>query len=81
MKGRKVYILIMYNLCIMHGANMYAYNKVRYVRDRGYEPFVYSVEKGNVFIPGLREFQKYQIEEMRFYPGCLKRSDVDKIIR
>ena len=77
----KSYVIITLNLCAMHGANMYIYNKVQYLKEHGYSVYVYSAEKGEIVIPGLREYRKYQSPYLRFYPGCFKNEKVDQFIQ
>lgn len=77
----KAYVFVTLNLCAMNGADMYVYNKTRYLRERGYKTFVYSAEQGDIMIHGLREYRKYQLPALRLYPGCFSRKTVDGVIR
>ena len=77
----KAYIIITLNLCAVHGANMYIYNKVRFLKERGYETYVYSAEQGEIPIFGLREYRKYQSPYFRFYPACFRNKTVQGVIR
>lgn len=76
----KVYVFITLNLCTMHGANMYLYNKEQYLLKHGYKVYIYSAEQGEILIPGLRKYQRYQKMHLRFYPGCFRKSTVDKVL-
>ena len=77
MKG---YVFITLNLCAVNGADMYIYNKTRYLKDQGYKTFVYSAQRGEVMITGLREYRKYQMTPLRLYPACFSRKTVERTL-
>ncbi len=77
----KAYIIVTLNLCTMHGANMYIYNKTQYLKEHGYRVFVYSAEQGEIVIPGLREYAPYQSPYLRFYPGCFSKGKIRQLLK
>lgn len=72
----KAYVIVTLNLCAMHGANMYIYNKARFMKDQGWQVYVYSAEQGDILIRGLREYKKYQNTLLRFYPCCFTKKRI-----
>ena len=76
----KTYIIITMNLCTMHGANMYIYNKTQYLKENGYKVIVFSAEQGEIVIPGLKEYKHYQETFLRFYPGCFTNNRAEQYI-
>ena len=82
-QAKKTYVLVTLNLCAMHGANMYIYNKTDYLKRNGWRVLVFSAEQGDILITGLQEYKQYQFVELRLYPSIFgtKRAEkyVDKI--
>ena len=76
----KAYVIITLNLCAMHGANMYIYNKTEYLKQNGYRVYVYSAEQGEILIGGLKEYKGLQSPCLRFYPGIFSCDKVQRII-
>lgn len=75
------YVFVTLNLCAMHGSNMYLYNKTNFLKEKGWRVFVFSAEQGKILIAGLREYQKYQIPALRFYPGCFSSKQIEKTLK
>ena len=76
----KAYVIVTLNLCAMHGANMFIYNKVQYLKNHGWKVFVFSAEQGEILIPGLREYQNDQISTIRFYPACFSQKQIGRVL-
>lgn len=76
----KAYMIITLNLCAMHGANMYIYNKTRFLREKGWQTFVFSAEQGDILIPGLREYSNMQYPCLRFYPACFSEKTINSFL-
>lgn len=76
----KKYVFITLNLSAMNGADMYIYNKTCYLKEKGYEVFVFSGVQGEVMIHGLSEYKKYQNGYLRIYPGSFKKKNVEETL-
>lgn len=73
------YIFITFDICTVHGANLYVYNKATYLEKNGWTVYIFSGVKGEAKLSGLNSFQNVQRECFRFYPSCFSSKEIAKI--
>lgn len=74
------YVFFTMNIGGINGAEQYIYNKVNFLRDKGYEVFIFSGRAEGILIDAFRKYEKYSNPAFRFFPYCLNRHELKNII-
>ncbi len=77
----KKYVLITMNIGGINGAEQYLYNKMRYLKDEGYQVFIFSGRPEEILINGFREYADLVNPALRFFPYSLNRREREKTLK
>ena len=61
----KNYIFLNTTIANIGGAELYISHKCTHLKEQGYNVYVFSIEKGNIVINNLKEYEKYVLPELK----------------
>ncbi|MGN9011659.1 hypothetical protein ACTNBP_02765 [Oliverpabstia intestinalis] len=77
----KKFIMLSYTISRMGGGQMYQYNKLKFMKSRGYETFVFYAIPGKIVITDYENVSRYLcIEDINIFPGVLTRKQVNEVL-
>lgn len=76
----KKYIFITMTISGMGGAEQYLNNKVKYLKNKGYEVFVLSGLLREILIEALREYENFVLPALMYSPFFFSDSEVEKTL-
>ena len=68
------------NIGGINGAEQYIYNKMNYLKQKGYQVFIFSGRPEKILIDGFREYENLVNPALRFYPSCLSARECQKTV-
>ena len=76
-----VYIFLTNSICFIGGGQKYIENKVKRLKQAGYQTVVISTVEGKIYLDSLKCFKKTIIPETRFHPYNFPEKSINDIIR
>lgn len=76
----KKYVFIGSSITSIGGGQIYYYNKSRYCEEKGWKVYIFTSNKGKLYIDALEKHEKYINNNMGVFPYFYSRSKVDKMI-
>ncbi len=76
----KKYVFLTYVIINLGGGQIYCSNKFNYLKNQGYETYIFSTYDGRVAVKNLERFLPLVIEKLEFYPMTFNKRIVEKVI-
>ncbi len=77
---KRTYILLTRTICTIGGAQVYVRNKVKYLRECGWNVEVFSYTRDEIMINDLRPFEKNINTMIKYPPKCFPEKQIHKIV-
>lgn len=77
---KAIYIFLNRRISGIDGSIQYIYNKSGYLKSKGYEVLVFSVDTGRILVKDFEKYRRYIIPDMRFCPSLFRNSERKKIL-
>lgn len=78
---KKTYVFLNRRICGVDGSIQYIYNKSQYLKTKGYDIIVFSVQPGKILVEDFKQYQPFILSEMQYCPSMYRRSESEKIIK
>lgn len=75
------YVFLTYTVENMGGSIIYTNNKVRFLEEIGWAVRVFSHEKGNIVLEGLRRFNDNILLELKYHPSFYTKADREFLLQ
>ena len=74
------YIIIAYQIINMGGAQQYYRNKAETLKNKGYDVFIFSSDKGDIAIKDLKHYEYGIFQELKYPLYCFGEKRIEAII-
>ncbi|MBQ5590615.1 MAG: hypothetical protein IIU65_02940 [Clostridia bacterium] len=76
----KKYVFLTYVIINLGGGQIYCSNKFNYLKNQGYETYIFSTYDGRVVVKNIERFLPLVIEKLDFYPTVFDKKTVEKVL-
>ncbi|MCB7303463.1 hypothetical protein NE683_03500 [Bariatricus massiliensis] len=76
----KKFILLSYSIAGMGGGQMYQRNKLAFMKEKGFDCYIFYAVTGSIVIPDFFEFEKNCINLLGINPQILSKKKIDTVI-
>nr|AHF24541.1 conserved hypothetical protein [uncultured bacterium Contig248] len=76
----KTYVFITRRICEIGGAEIYIYNKMRFLESEGWRVLIFSARHGKVLIRDFQKHEKLIFPALECCPECFSKREVKKVI-
>lgn len=77
----KKYVFVTMNIGGINGAEQYVLNKYNYLKDMGYQVYIFSGKESKILIRAFEPFAKLIHPALRFYPSYLNKKAMEALLK